>query len=311
MTFLSDAALERLRRAADTPETAGTRYTITQELGRGGMGTVYEAHDSVLDRPVALKVLTLGEGDPAATERMLKEARVIAGLEHPGIVPVHDAGTLPGGRVYYAMKLVRGELLARWAASRPLPDRLRAFQKVCEAAAFAHARGVIHRDLKPGNVMIGSFGEVLVLDWGVSRRREEPAEPDGVVLGTRAYMAPEQAAGRTDLVTERTDVYALGAILAFLLEDEAPSSPRPFSRSRRRPCRRSPRTATATPRSLRRKSSGSWTAACRRPTARPSRSGRDASPAATGRPSCSSSPISSSASCCSCFSIGKRNTTPV
>jgi serine/threonine protein kinase len=226
VTFLSDAAVERLRRAADTPETAGTRYAITGELGRGGMGTVYEAHDSVLDRPVALKVLTLGEGDPAATERMLKEARVMADLEHPGIVPVHDAGTLPGGRVYYAMKLVRGELLARWAASRPLPDRLRVFQKVCEAAAFAHARGVIHRDLKPGNVMIGSFGEVLLLDWGVSRRREEPAEPDGVVLGTRAYMAPEQAAGRTDLVTERTDVYALGAILAFLLEEEVPSAPK-------------------------------------------------------------------------------------
>jgi serine/threonine protein kinase len=222
--FLSDAALERLRQAADTPETAGTRYTITGELGRGGMGTVYEAHDSVLERSVALKVLTLGEGDPAATERILKEARVMAGLEHPGIVPVHDAGTLPGGRVYYAMKLVRGEPLARWAASRPLPDRLRVFQKVCEAAAFAHARGVIHRDLKPGNVMIGSFGEVLVLDWGVSRRREEPAEPDGVVLGTRAYMAPEQAAGRTDLVTERTDVYALGVILAFLLEHEASSA---------------------------------------------------------------------------------------
>ena len=222
MKFLSDSALERLRRAADTPETAGTRYAITGELGRGGMGTVYEARDSVLDRPVALKVLTLGEGDAAATERMLREARVMAALEHPGIVPVHDAGTLPDGRVYYAMKLVRGELLARWAANRPLPDRLRAFQKVCEAAAFAHARGVIHRDLKPGNIMIGSFGEVLVLDWGVSHRREEPAEPDGVVLGTRAYMAPEQAAGRTNLITERTDVYALGAILAFLLGDAAP-----------------------------------------------------------------------------------------
>jgi serine/threonine protein kinase len=226
VTFLSDSALKRLRRAADTPETAGTRYAITGELGRGGMGTVYEAHDSVLDRPVALKVLTLGEGEAAATERMLTEARVMAGLEHPGIVPVHDAGTLPDGRVYYAMKLVRGELLSRWAADRPLPDRLRAFQKVCEAAAFAHARGVIHRDLKPENVMIGSFGEVMVLDWGVSRRREEPAEPDGVVLGTRAYMAPEQAAGRTDLVTERTDVYALGAMLAFLLGSERPATPK-------------------------------------------------------------------------------------
>jgi len=222
VTFLSDSALERLRLAADTPETAGTRYSITREIGRGGMGTVYEAHDSVLQRPVALKVLTLGEGDPAAADRMLKEARTMAGLEHPGLVPVHDAGTLPDGRVYYAMKLVRGEPLSSWAAGQPMAERLRAFQKVCEAAAFAHSCGVVHRDLKPGNVMIGSFGEVLVLDWGISRRREDPAEPDGVVVGTRTFMAPEQAAGRTDLVTERTDVYSLGAILDFLLGDGQP-----------------------------------------------------------------------------------------
>ena len=219
MTFLNDSALERLRRAADTPETAGTRYTIVGELGRGGMGTVYEARDAVLDRPVALKVATLGEDDPAVTERMLREARVMAGLEHPGIVPVHDAGTLPDGRVYYAMKLVRGEPLSLWAAGRALSDRLRAFQRICEAAAFAHAHGVVHRDLKPGNVMIGPFGEVLVLDWGISRRRSEPGEPRGVVLGTPSFMAPEQASGRTDLVDERTDVYALGAILLSLLDN--------------------------------------------------------------------------------------------
>ena len=220
MTFLSDSALERLRLAADTPETAGTRYSITREIGRGGMGTVYEAHDSVLQRPVALKVLTIGEGDPAAAERMLKEARIMAGLEHPGLVPVHDAGTLPDGRVYYAMKLVRGEPLDRWAAGRPLSERLHVFQRACEAAAFAHSCGVVHRDLKPENVMIGPFGEVLVLDWGISRRRGDPAEAEGVVLGTRAYMAPEQAAGRPDLVTQRTDVYALGAILAFLRDGQ-------------------------------------------------------------------------------------------
>ena len=225
MIFLSDSALERLRLAADTPETAGTRYSITREIGRGGMGTVYEAHDSVLQRPVALKVLTLGEGDPAGAQRLLKEARTMAGLEHPGLVPVHDAGTLPDGRVYYAMKLVRGEPLDRWAAGRPLAERLRAFQRICEAAAFAHSSGVVHRDLKPGNVMIGSFGEVLVLDWGISRRRGD-AEADGVVLGTRSFMAPEQAAGRTSLITERTDVYALGAILAFLLAGEPPRATR-------------------------------------------------------------------------------------
>jgi eukaryotic-like serine/threonine-protein kinase len=227
VTWISETALERLRRAADTPETAGTRYAIGAELGRGGMGTVYEAHDAVLDRPVALKVLTLPEGDPAEAARMQNEARVMARLEHPGIVPVHDAGTLPDGRVYYAMKLVRGERLDQWAAGRGLGERLSAFQRICEAVAFAHAAGVIHRDLKPGNVMIGAFGEVLVLDWGLARRREDPAEPGGTVLGTRSYMAPEQADGRTDQVDERTDVYALGAILVFLMGAEAQANRAP------------------------------------------------------------------------------------
>ena len=216
--FLPDEAVRRLRRAADLPETAGTPYTIVEELGRGGMGTVYRAVDARLDREVALKVSTLGQADPEETERMRKEARVMARLEHPGIVPVHDAGELPDGRAYYAMRLVRGERLDRWAQGRTLSDLLGAFQKICEAVAFAHAHGVIHRDLKPENIMIGAFGEVLVLDWGVARRREENAEPQGTVLGTRAYMAPEQEQGRTDLVDERTDVYALGAILAFLLQ---------------------------------------------------------------------------------------------
>jgi eukaryotic-like serine/threonine-protein kinase len=216
--FLSDDAVRRLRLAADTPETAGTPYTILEELGRGGMGTVYRALDAALDREVALKVSTLGEADPEEADRMRKEARVMARLEHPGIVPVHDAGVFPDGRVYYAMRLVRGERLDHWAEGRTLPDRLLVFQKICDAVAFAHAHGVIHRDLKPENIMLGSFGEVLVLDWGVARRHEEPAEPAGTVLGTRAYMAPEQAQGRTDLVNERTDVYALGSILAFLLD---------------------------------------------------------------------------------------------
>lgn len=217
MSFLSDAALERLRQAADRPDTAGTRYTILDELGRGGMGTVYRALDAVLERDVALKVLTLPEAGPAEAERMRTEARVMARLEHPGIVPVHDAGTLPDGRVYYAMKLVRGERLDRWGKGRTLGERLRVFERICEAVAFAHVHGVIHRDVKPENVMIGSFGEVLVLDWGVARRREEPAEPDGTVLGTRASMSPEQAEGRTHLVDERTDVYALGVLLGGLI----------------------------------------------------------------------------------------------
>jgi hypothetical protein len=138
---------------------------------------------------------------------------------------VHDAGTLPDGRVFYAMKLVRGARLDEFAGKgSSTADRLAVFRKICDTVAFAHAAGVLHRDLKPENVMIGAYGEVLVLDWGVARRAEDPAEPKGTVLGTRAYMAPEQAAGRVDLVDERADVYSLGAIL----EDLLPEAPRPL-----------------------------------------------------------------------------------
>lgn len=191
--FLPDEAVRRLRRAADRPETADTPYTIVEELGRGGMGTVYRAVDARLDREVALKVSTLGQADPEEAERMHKEARVMARLEHPGIVPVHDAGELPDGRMYYAMRLIRGERLDRWAEGRTLSDCLGVFRKVCEAVAFAHAHGVIHRDLKPANVMIGAFGEVLVLDWGVARRRGEPAEPQGTYWARGPIWRPNRS----------------------------------------------------------------------------------------------------------------------
>jgi serine/threonine protein kinase len=218
MRWLSDEAVGRLRLAADRPDLSGTRYTLREEIGRGGMGAVYRAEDAVLERDVALKVLGLEDADPSDADRLLREARVMAGLEHPGLVPVHDAGSLPDGRVFYVMKLVRGQRLDRFAAAAPtLADRLSVFRRICDAVAFAHARGVVHRDLKPENVMIGAFGEVLVLDWGVARRTEDPAEPGGTVLGTRAYMAPEQAEGRTDRVGAPADVYALGAILRDLL----------------------------------------------------------------------------------------------
>src|SRR5215470_8632783 len=221
MNWLGDGTVDRLQANLQVPDLSGTRYRAVRFLAGGGMAAIWLAEDTVLQRRVALKVLD-ADDSPELASRLLREAHILAALEHPGLVPVHDAGTLPDGRVYYAMKLVRGEPLSSWAAGQPMAERLRAFQKVCEAAAFAHSCGVVHRDLKPGNVMIGSFGEVLVLDWGISRRREDPAEPDGVVVGTRTFMAPEQAAGRTDLVTERTDVYSLGAILDFLLSDGQP-----------------------------------------------------------------------------------------
>ena len=220
MSFLPDNVLDHLRNVADEPDVGGTRYTIESEIGRGGMGTVYAAQDQVLGRRVALKVLAGADRDAEAAARLLEEARLAARLEHPGIVPVYDAGHLPDGRVFYAMKLVEGRRLDRYCGeTESIPTRLRAFQRICEAVAFAHSHGVVHRDLKPENVMVGSFGEVLTMDWGVARSPGS-TERAGTVVGTPKYMAPEQAEGRT--VDHRADVYSLGAILAFLLPEKAP-----------------------------------------------------------------------------------------
>jgi len=227
MKWLSDEKLNRLRTVVSQPDFSATKYTFVKELGRGGMGAVYLAEDPELDRLVAIKVLNTPEITEDLRNRMVREAQIIARLEHPGIVPVHDVGTLPDGRIYYAMKYVRGSRLDEYAAqSASLRDRLRKFQAVCDAVAFAHAHGVIHRDLKPQNIMIGSFGEVLVLDWGIAKIRDDPRASaayqtnDGAVIGTQNYMSPEQARGQIDQVDERSDIYALGAVLYFLLNDQ-------------------------------------------------------------------------------------------
>jgi serine/threonine protein kinase len=241
MKRLSDATLDHLREVADRPDLDATRYEVLQLLARGGMGTVYLARDRELERRVALKVLSAPDSGPEAAARMLKEARIIAQLEHPGIVPVHDVGTLADGRVFYAMKLVDGSRLDHLVhEGRPLPELLRIFERICEPVAFAHAHGVIHRDLKPENVMVGAFGEVLVMDWGVAKLLREPAletgsgapvrppseggTAHGTILGTPGYMAPEQARGEASGIDERADVFALGAILSFLLA-RAPGPP--------------------------------------------------------------------------------------
>ena len=240
MKWLSDDRLDHLRTLVSDPDFSTTKYTFVKELGRGGMGAVYEAEDRELNRLVAVKVLNSPEVTDDLRQRMVREAQIIARLEHPGIVPVHDVGTLPDGRIFYAMKLVRGSRLDEYAAQgASLNDRLRKFQAVCDAVAFAHAHGVIHRDLKPQNIMIGSFGEVLVLDWGVAKIKlqmnadEHRSDPNpsssafiggntaaGTVVGTRNYMSPEQARGETDQLDERADVYSLGAVLRFLLDDQ-------------------------------------------------------------------------------------------
>jgi eukaryotic-like serine/threonine-protein kinase len=202
------------------------------------MGTVYRALDRQLDREVALKLLrdTLTSGLDA---RLLREARIIGRLEHPGNVPVHDIGCSEDGRAFYVMKLVDGERLDRYASTGiGLDAALRLFERICDTVAFAHARGVIHRDLKPANVMVGSFGEVLVLDWGLAKA-VDAADPTvsvvqpapaidtahGSILGTPGFMAPEQASGRTTNVDVRADVYGLGGVLAALTG----SPPRPVA----------------------------------------------------------------------------------
>ncbi|HKU73765.1 MAG TPA: serine/threonine-protein kinase [Pyrinomonadaceae bacterium] len=241
MKWLSDDKLNHLRTIVNDPDFSSTKYTFVKELGRGGMGAVCLAEDRELNRLVAVKVLNTPDITDDLRRRMIREAQIIAGLEHPGIVPVHDVGTLPDGRIFYAMKYVRGLRLDEYATQvASLRDRLRKFQAVCDAVAFAHAHGVIHRDLKPQNIMIGSFGEVLVLDWGVAKIKpqmntdEHRSESDqclsvficgdtanGTVIGTRDYMSPEQARGEIDQVDERADVFSLGAVLKFLLADKA------------------------------------------------------------------------------------------
>jgi serine/threonine-protein kinase len=227
VTWLSDRAVERLQSAAERPDFSSTRYRLREEIGRGGMGVVYEADDEALGRRVAVKVLAAELTSSKEANRLRGEARTVAGLEHPGIVPVHDVGELPDGRVYYAMKLVRGEPLDAWAARTPSrTDRLRAFLRVCEAVGFAHANGVLHRDLKPGNVMVGEFGAVLVMDWGLARGPGEQGA--GSIAGTPGWMAPEQARGEEAALDAASDTYGLGATLRFLIEEGGEPVPRPL-----------------------------------------------------------------------------------
>lgn len=210
MNWLSDDAVAHLWTVAELPDFSETRYRLGPELARGGMGVVYEGEDTELQRRVAIKVLASELASVDAVERMRAEARTIARLEHPGIVPVHDVGLLPDGRLWYAMKLVRGRRLDALQGSTA--EMLRLFLRICEAVSFAHANGIVHCDLKPENVMLGDFGEVLVMDWGVARAS---GARDGVVAGTRGFMAPEQEQGQP--VEAGADIFALGAMLRELL----------------------------------------------------------------------------------------------
>ncbi len=216
-------------------------YEMVAEQGRGGIGIVRRARDRRLDRDVAVKELQRDSHD--ARLRFEREMRTTAKLQHPGVVPVHEAGCWPDGSPFYAMKLVEGRSLKEIIAeSATLDDRLGLLPHVlaiAETIAYAHSKGVIHRDLKPSNVIVGAYGETVVIDWGLAKHLDEPTAnattfdgnpyrmlPDegltiiGQVLGTPSYMPPEQARGNE--VDERADIYAVGAILYHVLAGEAP-----------------------------------------------------------------------------------------
>jgi WD40 repeat protein/serine/threonine protein kinase len=232
-------------------------YELIEPLGKGGMGEVYRSCDPALHRDLAIKVMAASlRGHAEGERRFLREARITGSLQHPGIVAVYNLGRLADGRLHYTMRLVRGRTFAdilKQEAGKPehLPALLAIFEKVCDAVAYAHSKHVIHRDLKPGNIMVRKFGEVQVMDWGLAKLLNAeggPADADtpieaagtlihteaadtpsdltraGTGIGTPEYMSPEQAQGDWQLVDERADVFALGAMLCLILTGRSPYS---------------------------------------------------------------------------------------
>ncbi len=248
------------------PTAAGARFRILRPHAKGGLGEVFVAHDEELHREVALKEIQTQHADhPDSRTRFVLEAEITGGLEHPGIVPVYGLGQYADGRPFYAMRFIRGDSLktacerfhqadvpGRDPGQRTLELRqlLGRLIDVCQAMQYAHDRGVLHRDLKPGNIMLGKYGETLVVDWGLAKALGKFSEPEasatvaeeptlrptsassagqtlyGSALGTPAYMSPEQAAGRLDQLGPASDVYSLGATLYFLLTGRAPFAKR-------------------------------------------------------------------------------------
>jgi serine/threonine-protein kinase len=232
------------------------RYQILGEIARGGMGIVLKGRDPDLGRDVAVKVLHPGHaGNPAMIRRFVEEAQVGGQLQHPGILPVYELGLGADLRPYFTMRLVKGRTLAALLEERAEPGRdlgrfLALFEQVCQTVAYAHARGVVHRDLKPSNIMVGAFGEVQVVDWGLSKVLRQGGEGEalsgegvlsdepqvttirttggdarsqsGAVIGTPSYMSPEQARGEIEELDEQADVFALGAILCEILTGHPP-----------------------------------------------------------------------------------------
>jgi eukaryotic-like serine/threonine-protein kinase len=242
---------------ASFPLASADRYQLIAEIARGGMGVVWSAADTTLGREVAVKVLQERFApDSTGARRFADEARITAQLQHPAIPPVHDYGLMPDGRPFLAMKLIKGRTLDELLRERRNPTTERGrfvavFEQICQAVAYAHAHQVIHRDLKPSNIMVGTFGEVQVMDWGLAKIITRPAADTadhqtgekidatvihgsdvdgsdasstqaGSILGTLTYMAPEQAAGEIGKIGPPSDVFGLGAILSVILTGQPP-----------------------------------------------------------------------------------------
>ncbi len=244
------------------PDQPDSRYRLDGEIARGGMGAILKGRDVDLGRDLAIKVLLDSHKDqPEVVERFIEEAQIGGQLQHPGIVPVYELGQFSDQRPFFSMKLVKGQTLASLLSKRKDPEEDRAkllgiFEQVCQTMAYAHSKGVIHRDLKPSNIMVGAFGEVQVMDWGLAKVLSEGGVADekkslqkqqnvsviqtrrslgsetplgvgsetqmGSVLGTPAYMPPEQALGEVDRLDERADVFGLGGMLCEILTAKPP-----------------------------------------------------------------------------------------
>ncbi len=236
--------LEEATRALDL----GGRFVDEGEIGRGGMSAVHRVHERSLSRAVALKALPKEVShDLAVRDRFLMEAQITGQLEHPNIVPVYELGSDDAGTFFFTMRLISGRSLGEFIEARAerhgqawLDEPMEVFLRVCDALSFAHSRGVVHRDIKPSNIMVGEHGQVYLVDWGIAkvvgedetpnsratierlRTTVQPEEEQGVVMGTFAYMSPEQAWGDVDSIDARTDVFGLGAVLYRILTGRPP-----------------------------------------------------------------------------------------
>ena len=240
---ITDAVLRRVGRLIERDNAPiglliHTRYSVERRIARGGMGEIFLARDTRLNRPVAMKILASKLSDAEWTERFKAEAQTMGQIDHPGIVPIHDIGLLPDGRLYYTMKLVDGLTLEELInAGQERARLLRVLARTCDVLHVAHEMGVIHRDLKPSNIMVDDSDQVYVLDWGIARAMDEfraaggegavtgmGLTSAGTILGTLQYMPPEQARGDLASIDVRSDVYSLGAIFYEILTGEPPVS---------------------------------------------------------------------------------------